>query len=322
MREAVFVKLNGEKWKEIERYVLSAIQKDPDKLAGYYIQLTDDLAFSRTQYPDSHVTNYLNSIASRVHHQIYINKQESSARMITFWTREVPLVMYEMRKQMIIALTVFLISILIGVVSTRNDENFSRLILGDSYIDMTLSNIEKGDPMGVYASMSQVPMFLMITVNNIKVSFVAYIAGLLFSIGAGLVLVYNGVMLGTFQYFFYQKGLLLFSFLSIWIHGTIEITSIVIAGGAGIFLGNSFMFPGTLPRGESFVLGAKKSLKIIIGLVPLFITAGLLESFVTRYSHWPAFVKLSIILVSLFFIIYYFGILPVRIYRKTHEQQV
>lgn len=319
MREAVFVKLNGEKWKEIEKYVLSSALKDPDRLAGYYIQLTDDLAFSRTQYPKSHVTQYLNSIASKAHHHIYINKQEKSSRIITFWTEEVPLAMYHMRKEMGIATLIFLIAILIGAVSTAHDTTYTRLILGDAYVDMTLENIEKGDPMGVYGSLSQFSMFLIITVNNIRVSFFAFAAGLFFSVGSGLLLLYNGVMLGTFQYFFYQKGLLLFSFLSIWIHGTIEISSIVIAGGAGIHLGNSFMYPGTFPRSEAFVKGAKRSIKIIIGLIPLFITAGFLESFVTRYSDWHWTIKLSIILLSLVFIIYYFGILPVKTHRKFYE---
>ncbi|MEL7005973.1 MAG: stage II sporulation protein M, partial [Bacteroidota bacterium] len=100
-------------------------------------------------------------------------------------------------------------------------------VLSYRYVDMTLENIEKGDPMGVYSSMSQVSMFFTITFNNVRVSFMAFGGGLFFSIGAGLLLFYNGVMLGTFQQFFYQKGLLVFSFLSIWIHGTIEISSIV-----------------------------------------------------------------------------------------------
>jgi len=321
MREAVFVKLNGEKWKEIEGYVVSGNVKDPDKLAGYYVQLTDDLAYSRTQYPKSHVTQYLNSIASRAHHLIYVNRKEKSSRIITFWTTEVPLALYQARKELLIGLLVFVIAIVIGAVSTHHDTTYTRLILGDRYVDMTLDNIENGDPMGVYGSMSQFSMFLYITVNNIRVSFIAFAMGLLFAFGSGLVLFYNGVMLGTFQYFFHQKGLLIFSFLSIWIHGTIEITSIVIAGGAGIHLGNSFMYPGTLPRIESFVKGAKRSIKIIIGLIPLFITAGFLESFVTRYSDWHWSAKLSIILLSLFFIIYYFGILPYKTYQKVYERE-
>ena len=321
MREAVFIKLNGEKWKDIENYLLSSAVKDPDVLASYYIQLTDDLSYSRTQYPKSNVTQYLNSIASKAHHQIYINKQEKSSRIVTFWTQEVPLAMYHLRKEMLISLIIFVVSILIGVVSSAYDSGFARLVLRDAYVDMTLENIEKGDPMGVYSDASQVYMFLVITFNNISVSFFAFGAGLFFSIGTGLLLFYNGVMLGTFQMFFYQKGLLLFSFLSIWIHGTIEISSIVIAGGAGINLGNSFMYPGTLPRMESFLKGMKKSIKILIGLIPLFLTAGFLESFVTRYSNWHWSVKLFIIMLSAAFIIYYFGILPLKTHRKFYEGQ-
>src|SRR3546814_13017991 len=84
-------------------------------------------------------------------------------------------------------------------------------------------------------------------------------------------------MLGAFQFFFYQKGLLLTSVLSIWIHGTLEISAIIIAGSAGLVMGNSLLFPGTWSRLESFRRGARRGLKIVIGLVPVFITAALLE---------------------------------------------
>ncbi len=318
MREAVFVKLNGDKWKEIESYVNFDQAKNPDTLAEYYIQLTDDLSFARTQYPKSNVTNYLNSIASKLHHSIYINKKEKSSRILTFWTKELPLVVYNMRKELLIALIVFSIAVLIGVISAKNDATFTRLILGDSYVDMTLKNIEKGDPTGVYSSMSRGFMFAYITVNNIRVAFAAFALGLFFSIGSGFILLQNGIMLGAFQYFFHQKGLLIASFLSIWIHGTVEISIIIIAGGAGIALGNSYLYPGTLPRLESFKKGAVNGIKVIIGLIPFFILAGFLESFVTRYSNWHWSIKLSIILASLFLIIYYFGILPLKSHRKLH----
>jgi len=321
MREAVFKKQNKERWMEIEKYINFSKRKNPDKLADYYIQLTDDLSFSRTQYPKSELTKYLNSIASKLHHSIYVNKQEDRSRLITFWSEELPLVIYEMRKELITAVIVFTISIAIGVVSTHFDDTFTRLILSDAYVDMTLENIENGDPTGVYASMNQTFMFFYITLNNIKVSFIAFIFGLVFSIGSGMVLFYNGVMLGTFQYFFHQKGLLITSFLSIWIHGTIEISVIVIAGAAGIALGNSYLYPGTFPRMESFKNGASNGIKVIIGLIPFFIIAGFLESFVTRYSEWHWGIKLSIILSSLALIISYFGILPYTIHSKKHVRE-
>jgi uncharacterized membrane protein SpoIIM required for sporulation len=178
---------------------------------------------------------------------------------------------------------------------------------------MTLENIEKGDPMAVYKSSGQMNMFFMITLNNIFVSFKAFAYGIFVSVGTVYILLSNGIMLGAFQFFFYQKGLLLTSVLSIWIHGTLEISAIVIGGCAGMVMGNSLLFPGTYSRMESLKIGAKKGLKIIVGLVPIFIMAGFLESFVTRLTEWHWFFKLSIILLSAFFIVFYFVIYPIQL---------
>ena len=160
-------------------------------------------------------------------------------------------------------------------------------------------------------------MFLQITYNNIRVSMYTFIAGLLFMAGTYYFLFINGVMLGSFQYFFIQKGLLTDSLLTIWIHGTIEISCIVIAGGAGLVLGHSLLFPGTLPRKDSIVIGGKHSIKILVGIIPLIVVAGFLESYVTRHTEAPNILRLAIILGSLAFMIWYFVIYPLRLKMKT-----
>ncbi len=86
-------------------------------------------------------------------------------------------------------------------------------------------------------------MFFYIAVNNIKVSFMILSWVFALSIGTVWQLFINGVMVGAFQYYFFAKGLGWQSVLVIWIHGTLEISSIIIAGAAGIVLGNSILFP-------------------------------------------------------------------------------
>jgi len=105
----------------------------------------------------------------------------------------------------------------------------------------------------------------------------------------------------------------------VWIHGTIEITSIVMAGGAGIVLGNSIVFPGTYTRLETFKRCARDAVKMAVGLVPLFIVAGFLESFVTRY-YKSAWVGMLTIGITLPFIIWYYIIYPVKLYKRYGEQ--
>jgi len=320
LKEVTFLKKNAEKWKEIETLLSSQNKVDPDKLADLFIELTDDLSYSRTFYPNSKTTKYLNSLTAKVHQSIYKSKKERKERFIQFWKYEAPLLFYKHRMKIIISFSIFVLSMLIGVVSSSGDSGFVRLIMGDSYINMTLENIDKGDPLAVYKQMSGVDMFLGITFNNIRVSFIAFMFGLLISFGTVWILMSNGIMLGSFQYFFHTHDLLFDSILVIWIHGTLEISSIIIAGAAGLVLGNSILFPGTFTRIQSFRNGSKEGLKIIVSLIPIFIAAGFLESFVTRHTGMPVFLSLFIILGSLAFVLWYFFIYPVNVYNKISEE--
>lgn len=314
MREAAFVKLNQKRWLEFETK-LNQGKVQPDTLAEIFIQLTDDLSFARTQYPDSRTTKYLNSLTSKFHLEIYKNKKEEKNRFITFWRDELPVVMWSVRKPMAYAFIIFTLSILMGIVSTLNDDSFVRLILGDGYVNMTLENIKNGNPTHVYADQSEMNMFFRITLNNIFVSFRIFVFGVFSSLLSGFMLVYNGLMVGTFFTFFYTENQLAQGFPVVMLHGTIELTSIVIAAAAGFVMGNSILFPGTYSRLESFKIGAVKGMKIIVGLVPFFIIAGFIESFITRYAfmHWSF--KVFIIGVSAGVMVYYFVLYPYRLHK-------
>jgi uncharacterized membrane protein SpoIIM required for sporulation len=206
-----------------------------------------------------------------------------------------------------------MISVLIGVFSAASDDTFVRLILGDSYVNQTIENIESGDPMAIYKSGGSLFSFIAITMNNVYVSFLAFIAGILLSVGTVYVLLQNGIMLGSFQYFFYEKSVFFDSITSIWLHGTLEISAIIIAGGAGLILGNSILFPKTFTRSHSFKEGANDGLKIIAGLIPVFIIAGFIEGFITRYTDMPLWLSLFIILSSLAFVGFYFVWYPIKL---------
>ena len=223
--------------------------------------------------------------------------------------------MWKERRLLLISFLIFMVSVLIGVLSTLGDASFPRLILGDGYMDMTLENIAKGKPMGVYGSEEESVMFLGITLNNIMVSFNIFVSGVLTSFMPGYQLFQNGIMVGCFDTFFYQHGLLGESLLATMLHGTLELSAIVVAGAAGLAMGNGWLFPGTYSRIVSFQRGAKRGMKIVVGTVPLFVLAGFIESFITRHTEINDFVRLTVILLSLCFVIFYFIYLP---YKRNH----
>lgn len=318
MREVTFQKKNADRWKEIDKAINGKSTLTGDELASIYVQLNDDLAYAQTNFPNSNTAKYLNQLLLRSHQDIYSNKSYSKNSLVRFFTHGFPFLIYKYRKAMWLSFAIFFVSCLIGAFSSSVDEEFPRLILGDQYVDMTLSNIEKGKPLGVYDNQDELGMFAGITFNNVRVSFTVFIGGLLACLGTVYALFNNGVMLGSFQYFFYQKGFLGISLLTIWVHGTLEITAIVIAGGAGMALGNSWMYPGTYSRLKNLQRTAVDVVKIIAGLIPIFIMAGFLEGFATRHAQLSPIPAATIITLSILFVVFYFIIYP---YRLRNEQQ-
>lgn len=315
MRESLFIKQNTQKWKDYENHKNTG----PDDLAESFISITDDLAYAKTFYPKSNTTKYLNGLAASFHQSIYKNKKEKTNRFITFWQYELPLIFYKHRKPLLYSFIFFMVFCLMGALSAKYDNTFIRLIMGNDYVNMTNDNIKKGDPFGVYKSGSSSLMFLQIAFNNILVELYTFVMGIIFSVGSIYQLLNNGIMLGSFEYYFFSRGLGWQSVLVIWIHGTLEISAIILAGGAGLVLGNSLLFPKTYKRIVSIKNGASDGLKIAIGLIPIFLVAAFFESFVTRHTEMPVYLSLLILLSSLSFIIWYVIIYPALLNRKFNH---
>ena len=312
MREALFVKQNSEKWKRYEQMRT----ENSDELAERFIDITNDLAYANTFYPKSRTTAYLNGLAAVLHQSIYKNKKEESNRFITFWKTELPVLFYTYRKQLLYSLLFFLLSASIGALSAKYDDSFVRLILGDGYVNMTNENIAKGDPFGVYKRQGEVEMFLMIAANNTYVSLIMFVSGIFLSIGPVFFMLKNGVMIGAFEYYFFSKGLGTASILTIWIHGTLEISAIIIAGAAGLVLGHGLLFPKTYTRFQAFKNSAKNGTKIALGLIPIILVAAFFEGFITRHTEMPLFLSISILAGSLLFIIWYVILYPSKLHKR------
>jgi uncharacterized membrane protein SpoIIM required for sporulation len=309
VKETKFIEQNEEKWSEFEQ-MLRENRRDPDKLNDLFIQITDDLSYARTFYPNRSVRVFLNTLAQRIFHNIYKGKRFPVERLRSFWTDELPKVMWDTRRALLLSFFIFALAFGIGVLSSIIYPDFARVILGDDYVEMTLTNIENGDPMAVYKQSAPLGMAAGIAANNLFVAFRTAILGVVASIGTLLIMLYNGIMVGAFQYFFIEKGVFWQSFLTIWIHGTLEIGAIIIAGAAGLVAGSGLLFPGTYRRMQAFQISMRQGLIIFFGIVPIIILAAIFEGFLTRYTQTPDWIRGMFIATSLFFMLWYFVWLP------------
>lgn len=317
MREVAFIKQNKEKWLNFEKTIYNNQFKNPDELSSLYIQLMNDLSYAQTYYPKSKTISYLNQLASAAFQRIYRTKRTKTNRFVSFWKTEVPLIMFDYRRYVLYAFVVFGLFISIGALSAAYDDSFVRLILGDHYVNTTLENIEKGDPVAIYKSGSNWGSFIGITLNNLYVGIKSFLFGVFGGIGTGYVLMVNGIMIGSFQYFFFEQGVLWESVRGIWIHGAMEIFAIIIEGAAGLLLGASILFPKTYSRMTSFKIGLKNGIKILISTFPFTFAAGFLEGFVTRYSNiMPNWLSVGIIILTLGLISFYYLIYPHIVHKK------
>ncbi|TWW01220.1 stage II sporulation protein M [Chitinophaga pinensis] len=315
MRESTFIKKNLQRWKKYQ----DQPAEDPDEMAERFTSLLDDLAYAKTFYSFSKVTSYINSLAANIYHSIYGNRKEQDGRFRNFFKYELPLLFRRYHRLFLFTFLFFLLFCIIAAFSAAHDETFVRGVLGDEYVSMTEQNINNGDPFGVYKQENELVMFLWIAKNNITVAMMTFMGGIFFGIGTLWYMLKTGVMLGSFQYYFFSKGLGFKSVLVIWIHGTLEISAIVIAGCAGLVMISGFIFPGTRKRLDALKKTARDGVKIMITLVPIFIVAAFLEGFVTRHTAMPLWASISILLLSLIFIVGYFIVYPIYLHKQGYK---
>lgn len=313
MREGLFIKKHKDRWERVEHGVAT----DPDQLAKDFTQLVDDLAYAKTFYPTSRVTHYINALASRIYLGIYQNRKERTNRLLQFFKYDVPLTVRKHHPVMLFSLSIFLLFASVGFFSSIHDDTFVRQVLGDSYVDMTLQNIEEGNPFNVYADSNPFFMFVRIMINNIMVSFSYFFKGILFGVPSIVSLAKESIRLGAFEHMFYSRGLGGQAVVTVLLHGLLELTAIIITCGAGIVMGKSFLFAGTQKRIDSLRQGAKDGIKIVVGLMPIFIVAAFIEGFITRYYKMPLFMSLSVLVVCGLFIIWYFILYPIKLIQQS-----
>lgn len=283
MRETDFIGKNKEKWRNFEQ-TLREKDADPDQLSKLFIETTDDLSFSRTYYPNRSVRVYLNGLSQRVYQKIYNNRQRQKGAFLKFWTAEIPDALFFARRPLLISFLVFVLGTAIGIISTIYNPEFTNIILSDYYVEKTEGYIQNGNPMAVYAQEAPLNMFLRIAWNNIMVSFYCFIAGLIFEIGSVFIIFSNAVMFGTFMWFFVDKDLGSEALLAVMLHGTIELSMIIISGAAGLVLGSGLVTPRSFTRSQALIRSARHAMKIMIAVVAFLVLAAFIEGFMTRFS--------------------------------------
>jgi uncharacterized membrane protein SpoIIM required for sporulation len=316
LREALFIKKNKDRWLRVQQQP----PDDPDEMAADFTQLVNDLAYAKTFYPSGKVTSFINAEASKIYLEIYRNRKEESNRLVTFWKYDLPLLIRKHHRVVLFSLLFFIVFLAIGYFTSARDESIPRSILGDNYVEKTQRNIEKGNPFGVYEGDSPFFMWLFIMIHNIRVAFLMFVSGIFCGLPSLYLSAQNGVMVGAFDQFFAARGFGVDFWLVVFVHGTLEITGLIIATAAALIMGKSFLFPGTIKRIDAFKKGAKDGVKIMIGIIPVLALAAFFEGFITRLYNDISILTTLVFFLSVLFVAWYFILYPIQLGRRLREQ--
>jgi uncharacterized membrane protein SpoIIM required for sporulation len=280
----VFIKQHRKEWEQLEER-MKEIQKrkkglTPDKMDDFlllYQKASHHLSVSQTYFPQDEVTHYLNQLVSKAHNVLYRDQSTSFYQLKQFFGRTFIQLLLEQRLFVIIAMLLFMIGAAGGYISVINDPLHVYTLLGPQFV-------EGLDPksLGEHTGDINAPlMSTTIMTNNIQVAFLAFAGGITLGIFTVYVLISNGILVGALAAVFWQHG----KFYEFWAyivpHGMIELTAIFIAGGAGLLMGYKIMVPGPYPRGFQLKRQALRSVQLLLGTVPLFIIAGIIEGYIT-----------------------------------------
>ncbi len=259
------------------------------EMALLYRQVAADLSVLRQDSTARTYAEHVNQLLARAHHIIYSGRKTNLLTVFRFLRDEYPAIFQSQIGYVLASLLVSVAWGLLGVAITSARPDFMRHFVGPAMI----ATMERHQ-MWTESIVSVAPqMTSRIMTNNLSVSFVTFAGGIVFGLGTFFYLFVNGMMLGVIAAACHQYGMsvLLWSFVAP--HGSLELPSIIIAGGAGFRLGHAMLFPGTLRWKESVARGGIEATRLVSGIIPLLIIAGCLEGFFSP-SHAPIWLKFTV----------------------------
>jgi len=279
-----FVKMHREEWKQLEQLVLTMSKRrnaiTGDTITQYhrlYQKTAQNLSYSQTYFPNDEVTQYLNGLVSKSHNLLYKDQVSSFKQIRHFFSTKFIGLLVEQWKFVVVAMILFIIGGVGSFIAVANDPLHIYAIL-PAEMAQGVNPDRLGEGNGAVDSSL---MSASIMTNNIKVAIFAFAGGITFGLVTVYLLVYNGIIIGALAALFWHHEKSYDFWAYIVPHGMIELTAIFIAGGAGLLMGYKLFVPGQYTRGYQLKHHAKRSVQLLLGTIPLFVIAGVIEGFIT-----------------------------------------
>ena len=304
-------------WRKLDAIILRAEKRGVDGLSdddmaalpGLYRQAVSSLSVARSISLDQNVTAYLETLCTRAYFFVYGTRSRFWERIAIYFARDWAAAVSAAKGPTLLAFLCLFGGGLLSFFLVLSDPEWYWTFNG--YMDSrnpnatydqlrdTLYETDTGivDMLSAFAAQ--------LFSHNSGIAIFAFALGFAFGMPTAILLLYNGLAIGSFYAVFWQKGLAYELTGWLFIHGVTELFAVILAGAAGFMIGGAVAFPGRKTRMESMRQAGEKAAMVIIGAVVMLFIAALLEGFGRQLINSDA-VRYTIAGISLVFWLGYF----------------
>jgi uncharacterized membrane protein SpoIIM required for sporulation len=294
-----YMALNDSTWRELDALVDRAgtmgshlSPPEVERLLQLYQRASAHLSYVHTNFNDPALSARLSRTVGSASAVIYSAPTRAGRAIGRFFTHTFPAAVWHARRFVAVSALLLLIPA-IAIAAWLSNSDHARDVAISPELQQAYLEEEFED---YYSSEAAASFSTKVLVNNIRVSFLAFVGGILFCVPTMFLLIFNGANIGQAAGLFHSAGKWPKFYGLILPHGVLEISAIVVAGAAGLSLGWALIAPGEQTRARSLAHEGRRAVTILIGLIIAFIVAGLIEGFVTP-SGLPTSMRVGIGLV-------------------------
>ena len=265
-------------------------------LAQHYLGLCQQLAIAKERMYDSALVEQLNNRVLDLYRELYRYRAESRFNFYAFVKRDFPLAIYRHRYFVLVAFLLMVVPGLVAGTWTYFDDEAIYSVLDSSQVRQ-MERIYDPEARKIGRERdadTDIFMFGFYIKNNISVAFRCFAGGLLLGVGTLLVLLFNGMFMGSIAGHLTRLDYVDTFYPFVVGHGSFELTAIVFSGAAGLRLGYAIVNPGPLSRLDGLRQAGREVVPMLYGIVLMLTIAALLEAFWSSSSSLPIAIKYSV----------------------------
>ena len=283
MKLTEFIEQRKSSWDDLDALIAKAGRRterlDPDEiltLASLYRSVSADLGYARARFPTDPARDRLERLVvdarARVNQGGGVRQGVGSFFKTGYWE-----LIWQRRAPVALAAVLLILPALFGALWALGDDTLVEQLPPEFLWVTQAQSTDQG-----MNTVELVGFSAYVLNNNIRVTLLAFVLGVTWGLGTGYVVANNGLILGALAGLAVANDNWEVFLAAVMAHGVLELSCIVIGGGAGLSLGRAILRPGPLTRRESMAQEARASVQIALGTSAWLVLAGFIEGFGSR----------------------------------------